>query len=203
MYLDVHVVSRPAPEHRGKYAIMPRKQICREFPLHSSPNPHDHSLLARHRSRRRRRPPPLLGFCHSHRCRLGRPGSSSSNLKQPTNQEREPEGETGECSWSVVRPRLPVAAVAASLPLFSPPEGKVIRTAGCVNSHCACAAKNSRNFFSPHFLSLFHLLLLLLLLQWRRWANFKSWERFSFGVVLLPPPPQQQQRQQIRRPQDR
>ena len=31
-----HIVSRPAPEHRGKYARMPRKQICREFPLHSS-----------------------------------------------------------------------------------------------------------------------------------------------------------------------
>ena len=40
---------------------------------------------------------------------------------------------------------------------------------------------------------------LLLLLQRRRWPNFKSWERFSFGVVLLPP----RQQQQIRRPQDR
>ena len=108
--------------------------------------------------------------------------SSSSNLKPR-------EG----ASAAVALP--PPAAVAAALPLFSlwrereEGGGTVIRAAGCVISNGSftqpipfsrspCRSCGSGGRGRP---------------------NFESWERFSFGVVLLPP----RQQQQIRRPQDR
>lgn len=116
------------------------RSVCREFPLlHSSPNPHDHAPLARHRSHRTATiawllPQPSLPLLPPQPPPAAAPPTSNS-LRTKGERER-PSGAAGASSASA----RPPVAVAASLPLFSLPEGKVIRSAGCVSSHCATHA---------------------------------------------------------------
>ena len=137
-HLDVHVVSRPAPEHRGKYARMPRKQICREFPLHSSALQTPMIMHPWHGTEATAAAPPAATIAWL----LPQPPPSpppppaaapqtSNSLQTKGGEGGRREGATAECSWSGVR----VASVRPSplppLSLCSPlsPEGNGPRVA--------------------------------------------------------------------------